>query len=88
MDEANLAGHPLALVALELERALWPDLELSDGSNASFPEDLIRKRAVLWFDPDKRWDEYDNLVQRAREKPLGINPTMPKSKSIMIIAKT
>jgi len=42
----------------------------------------------LWFDPDKRWDEYDNLVQRAGEKPTGTKPTMPKSKSIMIIAKT
>ena len=88
MDEANLAGHPLALAALELERALWPDLELSDGGNASFPEDLIRKRAALWFDPDKRRDEYDNLVQRAGEKPSGTNQTMPKSKSIMITAKT
>jgi hypothetical protein len=88
LDKANLAGHPLALAALELERALWSDLELSDGSNASFPEDLIRKRAALWFDPDKRWDEYDNLVQRAGEKPSGTNPTMPKSKSSMIIAKT
>ena len=74
LDEANLAGHPLALAALELERALWPDLELSDGSNASFPEDLIRKRAALWFDPDKRWDEYDNLVQRAGGQPFGYKP--------------
>lgn len=74
LDEANLAGHPLALAALELERALWPDLELSDGSNASFPEDLIRKRAALWFDPDKRWDEYDNLVQRAGGQTFGCKP--------------
>ena len=74
LDEANLAGHPLALSALELERALWPTLELRDGSNASFPEELIRKRAAVWFDPDKRWDEYDNLVQRAGGHTLGYKP--------------
>ena len=74
LDEANLAGQPLALSALELERALWPTLELRDGSNASFPEELIRKRAAVWFDPDKRWDEYDNLVQRAGGHTFGYKP--------------
>jgi len=86
LDEANLASHPLALAALELERGLWPILALRDGSNASFPEDSIRKRAALWFDPEKRWDEYDNLVQRAGDKPLGSSPTKTKSTSIGIIA--
>ena len=74
MDEANLASHPLALAASELERDLWPILALRDGSNASFPEDSIRKRAVLWFDPEKRWDEYDNLVQRAGGQTFGFKP--------------
>ena len=74
LDEANLASHPLALAALELERGLWPVLELRDGGNASFPEDSIRKRAALWFDPEKRWDEYDNLVQRAGGQTFGFKP--------------
>ena len=87
LDEANLASLPLALAALELERGLWPILELRDGSNASFPEDSIRKRSALWFDPEKRWDEYDNLVERAGDKPSGTSLTKTKSKSIMITAK-
>tara|TARA_B110000467_G_scaffold41802_1_gene38437 strand:- start:2535 stop:2828 length:294 start_codon:yes stop_codon:yes gene_type:complete len=79
---------PFSLGRLRTRKALWHTLELRDGSNVPFPEDFIKKRAALWFDPDKRWDEYDNLVQRAGEKPSGTKPTMPKSKSIMIIAKT
>ena len=74
LDEANLASHPLALAALELERGLWPILGLRDGSNASFPEHSIRKSAGLWFDPEKRWDEYDNLVQRAGGQTFGFKP--------------
>ena len=79
---------PFSLGRLRTRKALWHTLELRDGSNVPFPEDFIKKPASLWFDPDKRWDEYDNLDQRAGEKPSGTNPTMPKSKSIMIIAKT
>ena len=74
LDEANLASHPLALAASELERDLWPILALRDGSNASFPEGSISKRAALWFDPEKRWDEYDNLVQRAGGQTFGFKP--------------
>ena len=74
LDEANLASHPLALAASELERDLWPILALRDGSNASFPEDSIRKRVGLWFNPEKRWDEYDNLVQRAGGQTFGFKP--------------
>ena len=65
---------PFSLGRLRTRKALWHTLEIRDGSNVPFPEDFIKKRAALWFDPDKRWDEYDNLVQRAGGHTFGYKP--------------